>query len=1246
MKSLLWILFLLLSASSRAFAFHGHQVQESGLLLRIEELPRITQYDVPVAVRVFLENTSDAPVSGTVTVKDLVDEWRVKGKPSRHFQLSQGASCELHFSILVGKGALSALYPIHAYASFKKELEQFSVHAVRVVQAEFPEADRTHDVAPQLRPIVIPDQGSLSLLRSKFFRVAWRYENQPLRYKSVGWDGRDAQSDAMFWTSSAVERGGTRTAIAMHPPYRGGTGSVFCDYQLRLPKITPLVLDYANAIRTHHGTEPPSDGVTFRVWAITGETEHLLDEHHTDSKVWVPRQADLTRFAGQEIVLRLESHPGADLNTVCDLSYWADVCVTAGAADLLPSETAPFSERAEAISEEAVRTARSTSGTATESGILKKQESTNRFSFAANAKDGLIVFVIEPGQRGLLDGCLAVAAPNGASVVFNGLQIVVGDQPLQQGLSDVLLKAFNLRRSASRLVADHLLRDPQGDFRLKIVLWLEGGGLRLRTECSRHISDIALGQTNGAAKKVYWGHGYCLVEPEPFSMSFGGHTLSTSHVGFDFESGLSVLQAFDNPPTRLDVSTREGIHALHSTGNATLTLVAGVHGAMNCALQYRNLYDRAAASRVINLAGRVGFDFWGGHYADIEQEMKRMAQYGCTDAVLTIHNWQRWGYDYRLPDVFPPNPRMGTLEEIQRLGKTCREIGILWGLHDNYIDFYPDATGYTYDQITFTRHGAPVKAWLNEGMDAQSYQFRPDRIMPYVKRNLRLVKKHLQPTHYFLDVFASIGPFEYYDRSGKFHSNVETRDCHGQAFAWIRKCLGDNAPTTSEAGHDQLTGWLDGSDCQFLRITPQAERFGLHLPCQDWERVPWFDAVLHDKLILHGVGYSDRFQANLSRREHGITSDDYISAEVLTGHPMMTDVGCIGAQAVRKYWLLHGIGRDLAMQRIERVEFADQDIHRQTILWGNGTTVWVNRSQQDWIVEGHVLPPCGYYVRGNNVEGAVERIGDVVVERSIGADGWFFNSRNSKDPNALAITPAVESFEYIGQRQFKLTLKWDVQQIVPAGLIPFVHFLPQGGSRTGKIAFQGDHKPEISTEKWTGVVLSGQNRIIQVPSAIEETCFDVAVGLFKPGINVRYSLNGEEVENCAYRVGVLHLDIKNQEINVIRFEPTPAPQATQERDERSPNASVDFGTVITDGALRITPQQDRFVVTPLPDSPPFSADFHLASILSSEVPENVLVETKDMEGRTLHAEMTPVSNGRLSVHHQGGQVQYQVSRVD
>ena len=129
---------------------------------------------------------------------------------------------------------------------------------------------------------------------------------------------------------------------------------------------------------------------------------------------------------------------------------------------------------------------------------------------------------------------------------------------------------------------------------------------------------------------------------------------------------------------------------------------------------WRDVNGLEPAGGVEEVAGRFVFDLWGGRYGQSARALRQAFSYGLTDSMVIWHNWQRWGYDYRLPNIYPPNPGLGTLEEIKDLIAACKESGVPVALHDNYIDFYPDADGFSYEEnIAFGRDGTPVKAWLN-----------------------------------------------------------------------------------------------------------------------------------------------------------------------------------------------------------------------------------------------------------------------------------------------------------------------------------------------------------------------------------------------------------------------------------------------------------------------------------------------------------------------------------------------------
>jgi hypothetical protein len=1141
-----------------ASAFDGHRVTEGPLEISIGEVQNVRELDRPYDVVVTLQNTGQEPLQVDVLLRDLVDEWYAVGQTNKHIPLDPGRKAATSFRIAAGAGAVSALYPVHVYASFERNGRKATAHAVGIFESDFERA-AAESAEPRELPInVVPANGALPLWPLETHRVVWRYYGGPLVYMPVGWKGSSSQSAANFSTGQ-ITRGATKQALVMHPPWKPGGGTIFAEYGVKLPRVTPIALAFANAIRDHTADEPASDGVTFRVWA----GDEPVFERHADGKQWVEGEADLSRYAGQTILLRLESHPGADRNTTCDSSYWGEPTIVAGAVPEPISQLDRKALRNEAIT---------LLGADTESPYV--------IELAGHRA------AVAPGDGPVSQAVVAIGNDQ-ACVVFDGLQIgVLGNQI--GGLSAVACpEAANWSREGAALIATQPLQLGEEQFDLTVRFWPEGTGLRIKADCPKRITDYALGSADQKAPRVYYGHGYCIVEPEAFRAGFGGHNLSTSHVGFDFEKGLSVLVATDHPPDFLEVNPESKTYALHTHLDATMTLVPSAHGAFDCARKYRPLYDKQPSEGFTRKAGRFVFDIWGGRYADIAETMQQTIDYGLTDSLLTVHVWQRWGYDYRLPDIYPPLPSLGTVDDVRKIAQVCAEHDIPWGLHDNYIDIYPDCEDYSYDHVCFTEDGIPVRAWYNRGRDAQSYRWRPDRFMPFLQRNLRLIKPNLEPTHYFIDVFTSIGCFDYYDKQGRFHSMLETRKHWGEAFAWIQDYLGENAPMTSEAGHDQLIGYLDGSDCQHLQLTPESARFCIRLRCQDWERVPWFDAVLHDKFSLHGVGYSGRYQGGRSREAHGIESDDYISAEVLEGHALMIDRAGFGRGAVRKYWLAQDFIRSIATDEITNVEFVDGDIHRQIISWKSGGRVYVNRGPDEWRVADKILPQYGYFASNNGIESSIERINDILVEQSHGPGRWYFNARGFGPENQPAIRPQAVAVEHLGGRRFRLLTDWHAHEPAPKDLHVFLHFGSAQSSRSDKIAFQADSRPSQEASQWKGTIRLGEEAPVHIPAECEAGEYEILVGLWDPRTGRRYALLGDEDGQTRYRVGKLIVQGANGSVTGVRL---------AKQDARGPSPQrwnvakkpIDFGPAQTSGAFRCQRQGRALLVTPLPDLAPFS----------------------------------------------------------
>ncbi|MFN7993252.1 MAG: hypothetical protein U0Q18_06610 [Bryobacteraceae bacterium] len=951
---------------------------------------------VPFSLVVAIENKADTAVTGTMRL-GVIDGWKASPSGPAPFTVPAHGTKHAEFQVTIGEGSYSAHYPLHAYAEFSYGGNRLTAHAVMVIVTQLANPPRA--VLPvEWKPVDVPEAGSMGLGRLPLHRESAHVAASAIHGGKGA--GESFQAAAPVEFGEKVNRGTERTAVSIalgprSPSFQETVASAFTEYPLKLGKTQPIRLRFANAVS--------SGNAIFRVrvaafGAPSGLPGTVVYERHSNAQTWESAEAPLNRFAGQEIRLQLEAE--TQDGSSATRAYWAEPVLEAGHA--------PASKPSE------MRTL---------------------------GKAGGYEIRWQQGARGLLDGAVVFAGP-GKELRFQGFRIQVLGDALEGAQSTCELREVHREDNGGRIRIRHSFRSWAGSFDVLGELWTEREALHARWWLEKtpapkpwldvHLEEVGAGPWNKSLDQVYAGPGNVIRHPGAFRMGFDGHHLATSFVGFDFEGGVSLVQAIDAVPDRLEVDPEAHISTLIAPHSQTQVFIPAGDVWAGARI-WRALSPARASAGVSKLAGRFIFDIWGfgANYAKSAADLEKAFQYGLTDSAVVWHNWQRWGYDYRLPDVFPPNPEGGTLEDFVSIVRACRRNGVLFAPHDNYIDFYPDATGFTYDDVVFRPDGQPYKAWYRWGFEAQSYRFRPDRVRSFLERNVRMIRDGISPTAYFIDVWSSMGPFDYWTKDGQFVPRGETRRAWGESFAWIRNFLGENAPQMSEAGHDQLIGWLDGSQANILRIeNPPATGFFWSIQHEDSERIPWLDAVYHDRFAVHGAGYEDRYAGGLDLKDHGIYSADYITTEVLTGHPGMV-AEPFGREVVRKYWLTHELMRALALRNIESVEFSGGDMHRQHVRWDNGAEVWVNRGKTDWETGSHTLPQYGFYAHvpdaNGAVEAAIERRGMAVVDwaKSPGvsySDGF----RVSREGDAMLITPLPES------SAFEVRLRWNAM----AGSIP------------------------------------------------------------------------------------------------------------------------------------------------------------------------------------------------------------------
>jgi len=1185
----------LLSFALPVLAFSPPEDTAGPLTIKIAEPGEVTALEQPLSVPVTLANAGDATLTGTVRIA-VTDDWRVQGNATQPFTLAPKATQTLPVSVVAGKGTYAAHYPMHAYAEFRAANgPTTTAHAILILEVS-PKALAGVGAAPVKLPVLRPGlRDSLRLDARHIFEPSLRVQVENSVDKPVGWQGTDETTGTSI-SLAEVDRGERRRAIGVHPPWRTGWGEAMLDYRLALPDQRPIVLDFATAIRDHNAErEAGSDGVEFRVFVSDGGDFKSVFERFSAAKRWEPARVDLSAYAGREITLRLFTGPGPAHNTSSDQAYWAEPTLIVGPEPQPEAQAARTRRRAQAL--QAARAA------------LRGQPGNWAWKLSSDAATTGAAVV--PGPNGIADAFFAFADGNRA-LVFDGFTVEINDRALGAGKAGLTPDKVEPRFNAGRGVLIHQVAQGDVPLRVQTEVWAEKGALRIAFSMpganrdlrgEPRFTNLMIGPASEKARRVYAGFGNVLQDPGKFTLGAGGFNLSTRHVGMDFANGLSLVQAVDIFPDSLRVDPAAQRYALAAHHDSTFSFVPSTRGAFAAARTYRALANFKPAGGVPNILGRMCLDQWGGDYREAAEGIEQAARYGLTDTVFVKHVWQRWGYDYRLPEIYPPS---GSYEDFRAMVEACKRNGILFCPHDNYIDFYPDAAGFSYDHIIFNSDGTPQTAWFNKGREAQSYRWLPTAFFPWLDENLKLVKQGFAPTSYFVDVFTAIPPIDFYDRHGRFYPKMVTAERWSASFDRMREVLGNNAPTISEAGHDGLIGHLDAAQSDHSGWMPKDVPRGAgdngyfrwDMDAADGERVPWHDMATHGSFVLLAGGLGPRYSAGRDQMLHGYGSDDYLSLTVLGGRNPMSD-GPFSRRAVMTYWLLHDLCAALARGEMLSHEFAGDDIHRQTVRFSNAGLAHVNRGKTDWQVEGQTLPPYGFLARAGEQQVSITRRDGIISALAQGPSLLFADARPDASDTAGRVQPRVVGVEDLGNRRFRLRMEWEVLHPVPAGYRTFLHFVDEKTPGQEGIAFQGGLNLDAAKLAQAGTYESVAE--VTLPETVQAPAtFAIRYGLYHPTGGQRLPLRGSVDATGRGRGG--RILVEAGQAPAIRWqEEPPDPNAAARLARLNVEGKVlDFGAVATNGAFRLRHRGNEWELVPLPNSSAFKVELHLDRLSAPE----------------------------------------------
>ncbi len=323
-------------------------------------------------------------------------------------------------------------------------------------------------------------------------------------------------------------------------------------------------------------------------------------------------------------------------------------------------------------------------------------------------------------------------------------------------------------------------------------------------------------------------------------------------------------------------------------------------------------------------------------FATRTAEIKHYKEKGVKKLYLHLDGWGDPGYDNKHPDYLPACEAAGGWEGLKELSDTIQDCGYMFGLHDQYRDYYFDAP--TFDK-NFACH-APDGSIFDMARWAGGRQtlLCASQAPYYVKRNFEEVLRHgIHLEASYLDVFTCN---EGDECCHPWH-RMSRKECFEYRNACFAYLLSKNILPSSE----EVTDWAMKNlvfahygPYDFMLQAPGTPRKGIPTPL--------YNLVYHDCMILPWL--MDRIEGQ----------EDYMLYALLNGGAAYMDKdgaypNCDGSfddaaaethldEEIARYQIVAKLQERIAKCEMVRHEFLDHDWMKQRTTFSDGTTVTVN----------------------------------------------------------------------------------------------------------------------------------------------------------------------------------------------------------------------------------------------------------------------------------------------------------------
>lgn len=218
--------------------------------------------------------------------------------------------------------------------------------------------------------------------------------------------------------------------------------------------------------------------------------------------------------------------------------------------------------------------------------------------------------------------------------------------------------------------------------------------------------------------RVCDGHGFCAIVETPYDAcmfsSFGKHGAFVNSVHWSSSLGkLSYerkLRFVFHTECDYNTLAKDYRAYLKETGqfvsiDEKIEKNPNIRRLLGCPVLHHKIYSQIRpASKFYDPNGTNTF-----LYATFEaraEQMQKIKAAGLEKLYIHTDGWGEQGYDNNHPYILPPCPQAGGWDGLKTLADTCRRLGYIFALHDQYRDFYYSSPAYDREKAVTNIDGS------------------------------------------------------------------------------------------------------------------------------------------------------------------------------------------------------------------------------------------------------------------------------------------------------------------------------------------------------------------------------------------------------------------------------------------------------------------------------------------------------------------------------------------------------------